>query len=497
MPPSPRGVTRRIAIQAAAAGCGLHALGDRHPPNAAESGPRPREIPAFFAPDGKPFGDTFPFFYRGQWHLFGMRQPRFGHFMTADLVHWERLPDLPFGGCTGCVVEHEGRFQLFYTGADQTIRLATSPDLNAWTDHPGNPILRGDGGRYDPKYFRDPSVHWMQDRNEWWMLLGSRVAATPAGLPAGCVALATSTNLVEWKLAGPLWAPGLTDHCDCPQLLSEGDRWYLTYLHVNTRYRVARDPAGPWLRPPVENIGTNFAAANSRPATDGRRWISWPWIAATSEPDDLGIFRYGGPLAVPRQWVFREDGAVGQRVPDEILTSLRSTPNLAEGSAAAKPRPLVGRWTNGPRAARCSTVQGGILRLDDVPDDMYFEAELELDDHTGEASVLLGLEAGRFAGYALSLRPRDGLVTLRGTHWSDPLLEHVPLAMEPGRPITLRLFLSGPFLDAFIGDWAVLTKRLYRHSRRGFGLEFQDTTGAFRNIRIHRLAPTGELARWE
>jgi beta-fructofuranosidase len=337
----------------------------------------------------------------------------------------------------------------------------------------------------------------MPDRHEWWMVLGSRMAESPTGVPSGCVALAKSTNLVDWQLADPLWAPGLTDHCDCPQLLADGGRWYLTYLHVNTRYRIAREAVGPWLRPPVENIGTNFAAANSRPATDGRRWISWPWIAATSEPDDLGVFRYGGPLAVPRQWVFREDGAVGQRVPDEILAAVRSTPNLADGPAVADSKTLVGRWATESQAARCSTPEGGILRLGDVPDDAYFQADLELDDHAGEASVLLGLEAGRFAGYALSLRPRDGLVTLRGTHWSEPLLEHVPFPIQPGRAITLRLFMSGPFLDAFIGDWAVLTRRLYRHSRRGFGLEFQDTAGAFRNIRIHRLAPTGELTRWK
>jgi beta-fructofuranosidase len=464
---------------------------------AAEKAPDTLGFSAFFAPDARPFGDTFPFFHDGQWHLFCMRQPRFGHFVTRNLVDWTRRPDLPFGGCTGCVTVDEDVFRLFYTGPDQTIRLATSRDLDHWIDHSGHPVLAGDGRRYDRSYFRDPYVRFMPDEGRWWMVLGSRTANVPAGIPSGCVALATSDDLEHWDLQEPLWAPGTTDHCDCPQLFIEDNRWYLTYLHVNTRYRLAEHATGPWQRPPVENVGTMFAAANSRPASDGRRWISWPWVAATSERTDVATFQYGGPLATPRQWVFRDDGSIGQRVPDEVLAAIHATDELGSRHALTNARSLTGRWSITAGAAQSLSSPGGILQLADVPEDMYFEADVEMHGDAGEASLLLGLERGRFAAYALTIRPRERLVTLRGTHWSDPLLEHVPFDTKPNTPIKLRVFVSGPLVDAFIGDWAVLTRRLYKHSRRGVGLEFQDVTGVFRNLRVHPLGRTGDLQPWK
>jgi sucrose-6-phosphate hydrolase SacC (GH32 family) len=69
--------------------------------------------------------------------------PHFGHFTTRDLVHWEKRSPTSFGGATGCVVEHGGKYYFFYTD-NQNICLATSADLEQWTQHPGNPLVSGD-----------------------------------------------------------------------------------------------------------------------------------------------------------------------------------------------------------------------------------------------------------------------------------------------------------------------------------------------------------------
>jgi hypothetical protein len=124
-------------------------------PPATTTGENEHSFDAFFIPEGKPFGDTFPFYKDGVWHLFCMWMPHIGHFITRDLIHWEKHPNCPFGGCTGCVVEDNGKYYMFWTG-NQNILLATSDDLDYWTEYPQNPILIADDKKYSSGYFRDP-----------------------------------------------------------------------------------------------------------------------------------------------------------------------------------------------------------------------------------------------------------------------------------------------------------------------------------------------------
>ena len=444
---------------------------------------------AFFFPEQRAFGDTFPIYRDGVWHLFCIWMPQFGHFVTRDLVHWEARPPTPFGGCTGCIVEKEGTYYFYYTGGGQQIWLATSKDLENWTQHPGNPLLVGDGKRYDPTYFRDPYVFFEPAEKTWWMLMGSQyVADRKPGEPTGCVALAKSADLLHWELADPLWAPRLNAHCDCPQVFQQGDRWYLTYLHNTTRYRTARTLAGPWERPPLASLGSMMAAAGSRPASDGKRWISWPFVFAVAEPKDLAPVNYGGPLCVPREWGFQADGRITQRVPDEVVRALHAEP--AGGKPLDKAEPGVGTWELAEGAtASSSDPAGGILRLAGVPEDFYLEADLTLDRQDMEANVLLSYGGDRFACYCLSLSPREGLLKLRGTDPCEHLtLETLPLTLDISRPIKLRVFRSGSILEVFVGEEAVLTKRLYKYPGAGVGLEFRDGRGAFANLLVRRLA---------
>jgi len=467
----------------------VESLQVRLPPGASQAISQTPGFPAFFYPEQRAFGDTFPIYRDGVWHLFAIWMPQFGHFVSKDLVHWEARPPTPFGGCTGSVVEKDGTYYFFYTGGGQQIWLATSKDLENWTPCAGNPLLVGDGKRYDPGYFRDPYVFFEPTEKKWWMLMGSQyVANRKPGEPTGCVALAKSDDLLHWELSDPLWAPRMNAHCDCPQVFHQGDLWYLTYLHNTTRYRTARTLAGPWERPPLASLGTMMAAAGSRPASDGKRWISWPFVFAQTEASDTAPINYGGPLCVPREWVFREDGRIAQRVPVEVVNALHAGP--AEGLPLDKAEPVVGEWKlEGGVTARSTAPCGGILRLPNVPADFYLEADLALAKTDMEANVLLGYTGDRFNCYSLSILPRENLIKLRTTDPCEHLtLETLPLALDIGRPIKLRIFRSGSIFEVFIDEQAVLTKRLYRYAASGVGLELRDGGGSFSNLLVRRLA---------
>ena len=203
-----------------------------------------------FRPENAKAGDVIPFYHKGEYHVFYMRNSNWGHIVSSDLVNWEELPDAltngtdslgPDGeGCwTGSIVENQGLFYLFYTGknsrdpkGDQKVMLATSKDLVHWSKEPRHTFY-ADGniywnktmnGQIDDKLiyhhqaFRDPDVFWNNDKKEWWMILHATVADPTA--PA--TGLYTSKDLINWKPSKPLVVYPVTTNVsgDCPFIFS-------------------------------------------------------------------------------------------------------------------------------------------------------------------------------------------------------------------------------------------------------------------------------------
>ncbi|MCC7209086.1 MAG: glycoside hydrolase, partial [Anaerolineae bacterium] len=162
----------------------------------------------FYKPDDGVAADFIPFFWKGEFHLFYLKDYRdkanhgegtpWFHLSTRDFVHFTDYGEaLPRGGLneqdlyvfTGCVFEHGGTFHIFYTGhnphlraagkPEQAIMHATSPDLITWTKDPANPILFADPARYEPHDWRDPFIFLNEETREFWMLLAAREKSGP------------------------------------------------------------------------------------------------------------------------------------------------------------------------------------------------------------------------------------------------------------------------------------------------------------------------------
>lgn len=456
--------------------------------------------PAGFAPFAIPSnrfsGDTFPIFRKGVCHLFHMMPPVIAHHVSRDLARWEARPIVVrpgapgepdcHGVATGCVVEHQGRFLLFYTG-NQNVCLATSPDLDHWTRHPGNPVLLADDHVYDPANFRDPFVFFHKPEKTWWMLFGSRVRDAP-GQRAGCVGLAKSNDLLTWQLCPPLWAPGIGPHCDCPQLLRDAGRWWLLYLQRNTRHRTAADATGPFARPPARNLGTPLASAASRPAFDGKRWVSFPFVARYKGGADRGEWEYGGPLAVPRQLEFHRDGTIAERPADEVVETVRRLPDPGDPLAGA--RTLAGAWSVKPRRALSTHDGGGTLLLSALPTDFYLEFALTIRKRDCDFHLLLRATADLVGGYQLAFHPRTRQLSLRplSLYDTETALASRSFNIPSGQPLNVTVFLSGSILEVFVGGQAALTSRVYDRREGLTAFEFRDGRGLLENLAWRPLA---------
>ena len=446
----------------------------------------------FVKPHGQRTGDTFPVYVKGRWHVFNMNldSRRFGHISSDNLIDWKEHPQTPFGGCTGTVVPHEGRYYMFFTGPGQAVSLAVSDDLDTWRLHNKNPILKSDGKIYQHGNFRDPYVFYNKEDKCWWLILGARQVGI-LGQRSGCVALAKSPDLYHWKLEPPLWAPQIGPHTDCPQLLRHKDRWYLIYLQRYTRFRTARSLSGPWQRGENRNLGSRFAVAGSRPAFDGRRWINFPVMRRCGEHHPEGKASgtaYGG-LTIPRQYVFNADGTIGERVPEEIVTSMhRVVPHQRKPLDHVEK--VTGDWTIAAdrTGAVSRSPSGGTIRVNQLPKNFYFQADLVCDTRNMDAHIVFNTQPPLTSGYLLEIAPDEQHAILRATsYWDgDPEMMRKQIRIEPGKPIEVQIFRTGTVVDIFVGD-AGMPYMLGRHQGGEMFLEFIDGSGRFENIFVAEL----------
>lgn len=171
---------------------------------------------------------------------------------SSDLMNW-RIGDIvlrPEDGAEWergglykpCLLRHGGTFYLFYNAKTperrwhEQIGVATSTDLERWTRHPGNPIVRNGGaGSWDERFASDPCV----------LIDGARWAFFYYGLDREGRArdlLATGSGPYDPVKAGAILvdagAPGSVDetYAHKPSVVWHDGALYHFYCAVSGRY---------------------------------------------------------------------------------------------------------------------------------------------------------------------------------------------------------------------------------------------------------------------
>ena len=235
-------------------------------------------------------------------------------------------PDPALG--TGSVMQDKnGLYHLFYTGHNDTgngglgkecAMHATSTDRENWTKDESPLFFAPEG--YSTDDFRDPEVFWVEEEQCYWLLMAAQEEAHELG---GVVIKYTSTDLVNWQYAGPIFAPMEQYMCECPDLFQMGDKWYLTSSwDCVTYYAMSDSMYGPFV-PPRDNIldgkGLTESAgfifyAGKTAVKDGHTYLC-AWIGQQGLSSDSGIYQWAGNVMF-HELVQHKDGTLGVKAPE-------------------------------------------------------------------------------------------------------------------------------------------------------------------------------------
>lgn len=389
-------------------------------------------------------GDTLPFFHDGTFHFYylldrghhsakgGQGAHQWAHASSRDLVHWTEHPlaipitrDEEGSICTGSVFFHAGTYYGFYAtrviGKGEQLSLATSTDGIHFAKTQPNPFLLPDA-----KYtngFRDPHVFLDKQTGLFHLLVSTMLKDGKRG----CLAHYTSADLKQWKETEPFLIEG-GEVPECPDYFEWNGWYYLLFSNGQVaRYRMSKNPLGPWQKPRVDVIDGGAARVMKTAAFTGNRRIG----TASIWPQG-----YAG-WAVFRELVQHQDGTLGSKFVPEMIP--------ASGDPAALTTPGSNVKVS---AARVSSAEGiGQIALNGLPANGRIRMRL----------------SGKAAGFGLRLRATDGS---GGGHEVRFAPAERKVLVGGGRtlsdvegldrPISLDLILKDNILDLCINDQRTL-----------------------------------------
>jgi len=405
--------------------------------------------------------------WRGRYHLFYQYNPHgafhgtihWGHAVSDDLVHWRHLPialaPAPGGPdkdgvFSGCAVDRDGVPTLVYTGIAPEVQCLAEaadpadPDLVAWVKHSANPVIAAPPPGLAVRGFRDPFV-WRED-DAWYCAIGSGIKGE-----GGAALLYRSPDLLRWEYLHELCRgerEGSGDMWECPNFFALDGKHVLLVspipgqqvLSMVGRYRNRRFEPD---RTDTLDAGGSFYAPQVMPDARGRR-LMWGWLREERNAAAQRAAGWSGVMSLPAELSLTDDGMLRTR-PVAELTSLRAAHHAATDLSLRPARARVLPLVAGTRLEVHAVFVPG--------------AAAEVGLHLFESPD--GAERTRIFYDGAS----RALVIDRERSSTDPAaardVRSVPLRLAPGGALSLRVFLDGSVIEAFVNDELRITSRVY------------------------------------
>jgi sucrose-6-phosphate hydrolase SacC (GH32 family) len=444
-----------------------------------------------------PYDSNGCIFWKGKYHLMYIFQEQgrhcWGHASSTDLVNWTFHPatlspqpgDADKGTFSGnAFVNKEGKPMLCWFGLEAGVCVATAEDddLIRWKKHPNNPIIpipkEGQPGFGTYKVW-DPYL-WLEG-DTYYCLLGGN--ALPNGKDT--LYLCKSADLVHWEPLHPFYEHSdltwtvLGEDCSCPDFFKLGDKHVLLCIShvIGARCYVGHFDRQKEMFIPQQHVrmnwpGGTFFAPESL-IDDKGRCIFWAWVidprlAGTKNATGSGV------QSMPRVMSFDSDGTL-KIAPADELQSLRRNPRsiaaipLKPNEEVALPNVQGDSFelalTIEPAQAaqvgvkvRCSP--DGKEQTAIIYDAVSQQLKIDMSQSTQRTDVVYRDSP---IGMAIEGNPNPGPCPRR--------VAEAPLALRPGEPLKLRVFVDKSMVEVFANDRQCVTQQVFPESREATGVK--------------------------
>ncbi|HWB08938.1 MAG TPA: hypothetical protein VG826_06930 [Pirellulales bacterium] len=419
---------------------------------------RPTPVGQYWRPRGLNTyaGDCMPFFHQGRFHLFylfdrhhhgskwGLGAHQWAHASTTDLVNWEQHPlaipvtDEREGSiCTGSTFFHDGTYYAFYAvrsvdGSPASLNVAVSRDGIQFAKQP--PIGRLSDA-YNAASARDPVVFFDAGSGLFHMLVTTSLREPAVAGRGGCLAQLVSRDLKKWEEREPFLVPGYPGEPECPDYFEWHGWYYLVFSNqAMARYRMSRQPLGPWLRPKVDIFDGPQAAVMKTAAFTGDRRLGAAFLSAGGYAGDV----------VFREIIQHDDGTLGTKWPGEMIPRARET----QAGPAVK--------LNAPQDLQA-------VDLGEAPKDFLLRARVTPAADASFFGIRFGAGEKMQGGFEVRFEPLREKVGLRHADaGSNDESEHSAIYDVVGidRPFDLELLVKGEIVDVCVDHRRTLVARI-------------------------------------
>ena len=460
----------------------------------------------FYRPKGKAVAaDVIPFYKDGIFYLFYLKDFRdaekYGEgvpwylIKTKDFVSFEDCGEVLARGTdeqqdlfvfTGSVIEHEGKYYLFYTGhnphlrekgkPEQAVMLAVGEDCEHFQK---TELLFFAPEDYEMHDWRDPFLY--KDGNSFKMLLAAREKEGPF-LKRGLTVVCSSDNLFDWKVEGEFYAPHNYFTHECPDLFKMGDWWYLVFSEfsdrTSTKYRMAKNLGDEWIAPPTDTFDArSFYAAKT--VSDGEKRYVIGWNPTRENDEDYKPWQWGGTIIV-HELVQNEDGTLSVKCPETVDSLYGMEERIRAFSKSGNILEKGGKYT---------LPKGGYsyVLFNEMPENCKIECEIRLDEDGKDFGLALHMDEEYNLGYYVKFDPVFGRMCFdRNFRPGDvPFMidSERPLNLGDGKWHNLKIITEGTIAEIYI-DGVAMSVRMFDYKSGKFGIYANECGASFRNIKL-------------